>query len=457
MVHFIVILGWIGFTVATLISVGFLITSIIERRWRAVKISIPLFLSFLIIYLFILILDFSFKIGFIVILLSSATGFLTAFLYLNGKNKSLQIVGDQKRVDERDAIFHRFYRLKPGTRDFRTYYRTHPEKREFDDKVRALPLLGYPGSKSYHALSSPFSTATFDVIEKITRDVDWTPIPVESKPIKASAEEFSGRIKGFARYLGADLVGITRLNPAYIYSHIGRSPGKWGAPIQLKHPNAIAIAVEMQYPMLRHAPDSPTMTETAYKYFEAAKIGMVVSRYIHFLGYEARAHIDGNYRVMCGPVAADAGLGELGRLGLVITPRYGARIRLAVITTDLPLVYDEPVTFGVQDFCAICKKCAINCPSGAIDSGDKRIIRGVKKWQSDQESCYRFWRIQGSDCSLCIKVCPFSHPDTPLHNVVRWAVRRNNLARRLALSGDDLFYGRRPKTVFPPPDWHRKN
>ena len=208
--------------------------------------------------------------------------------------------------------------------------------------------------------------------------------------------------------------------------------------------------------MIRHAPDSATTTETALKYFEVGKVAMLVARYINLLGYEARAHVDGNYRVICGPIAVDAGLGEMGRLGLLMTPQFGPRLRLSVVTTDLPLTQDQPIHFGVQHFCDVCRKCASNCPSQAIATGNKAVYRGVEKWQSDQERCYRFWRVQGSDCSICIKVCPYSHPSTPLHNLVRWAIRHNRLARRVALWGDDLFYGRRPAERFELPNWHAR-
>jgi len=357
-------------------------------------------------------------------------------------------------VDERNIIFARFYRLKPGIPEFEQYYRDHPENIESDEKTRSLPELSGPGSRSYHPLTSPFSAATFDALERITRQIDWPAESLENAPIQARPEEFTRRIKGFTYYLGAKKVGITKLNPAYVYSHIGRSPGPWGEPIDLKHENAIAICVEMQYKMVRHAPDSPTITETAFEYFEAAKIAMILARYINLLGYKARAHLDGNYRIMCVPIAADAGLGELGRLGLLITPEFGPRIRLSVVTTNLPLVYDRPIVFGVQDFCSFCKKCAENCPSSSISTDEKNIYRGVEKWQTNQDTCYRFWRTQGTDCSICVKVCPYSHPAGPLHHLVRRTIRRNRLARRLSLAADDLFYGRHPQTQALPPNWH---
>jgi ferredoxin len=366
----------------------------------------------------------------------------------------IRVVGEQERVDERDALFHRFYRLEPGTPEFAAYYERYPDKLAFDEKVRALPPLGGPGSRTYDPVTSPYQVACFESIEEISRAIEWEPRPIEGAPVPLAPDEASRRIKGFARYLGAHAVGCAVLDQAHVYSNIGRAPGPWGHPVELDHSHAIALAVPMDHAMVRHAPAAPTITETAFEYLKVGQIALVLARYLNLLGYRARAHVDGNYRVLCVPIAAAAGLGELGRLGLLITPDLGPRVRLAVVTTDLPLAPDEPVTFGVQDFCEFCRKCAEICPSGSIDKGDKRLHRGVEKWRSEQDACYRYWRTAGSDCSLCLKVCPYSHPGGPAHDLVRWLTRRNHLARRLALWADDLAYGRRPRATYPPPDWH---
>jgi ferredoxin len=118
---------------------------------------------------------------------------------------------------------------------------------------------------------------------------------------------------------------------------------------------------------------------------------------------------------------------------------------------------DQAIHFGVQHFCGFCRKCAANCPSQAIDTGEKDIHNGVEKWQSSQEQCYRFWRLRGSDCSVCVKVCPYSHPGSLLHNLVRSIIRHNALARRVALWADDLFYGRYPQGRSSLPAWHAKS
>lgn len=448
------VIGWIAFGLTAMTAVLFLLTSIIEREWRAAGLTVLLAAPALGVLAVPLLIDFPGRLWVLLALLVLlALGVLLLTLPL-GKSPPVQISGPLERVDERDAVFHRFYRIQPGTEEFEVYYRDHPEKQTFDEKVRALPPLGGPGSKTYHPQSSVFQVAAFQVLEEISRDIEREPEPLGSKMVQAPPGEFSARIKGFARYLGADLVGCTRLNPAWVYSHIGRSPGQFGAPIELDHKYAVAVAVEMSHDMVRLAPDSPTTTETAFKYFEVGKIAMILARTINLLGYPARAHLDGNYRLMCVPVAADAGLGELGRLGLLVTRRFGPRVRLAVVTTDLPLQVDKPVAFGVQHFCELCKKCATVCPSGSIDTGTKDVYAGVLKWQTRQDTCYRAWRTQGSDCNLCVKACPYSHPATLVHNLVRRLTFRNASARRLLQKADDLFYGRRPKDTFPLPPWH---
>ena len=451
-----IVLGWIYFSIILILTIFSLYSFIQEKEWRAFSRGIFLFLPFLTVFAILLLLKFSAR-NWIILSILLIDGVIVLLISVPfGKAQSIQIKGEQQRIDERDAFFHRFYRLKPETPEFKAYYNDHPEKFEFDQKLRSIPGLGNPGSKSYHPLTAPFQEAIFRVLGGMTREIDWQPEPIEGKPINIAAKDFTRIIKGFARYLGADLVGTTKLNPAYIYSHIARGSGKWGDPIELNHTHAIAVAVEMRYDMIRHAPESPTITESAFSYYENAKIAMIITKYINLLGYEARAHVDGNYRVMCIPIAVDAGLGELGRIGLLITPKFGPRVRLSVVTTNLPLIQDQTIAFGVQHFCGICKKCAINCPTASIDRGKKAIYNGVEKWLSNQDNCYRFWRTQGTDCSICIKVCPYSYPRATMHNMIRWLVRRNNLARRIAFLGDNFFYGHLPGNQSPLPEWYVK-
>jgi reductive dehalogenase len=185
--------------------------------------------------------------------------------------------------------------------------------------------------------------------------------------------------------------------------------------------------------------------ESAQQYLEAGAIAVQLAAFVRRLGYEAEAHIDANYKVICPLVARDAGLGEIGRMGLLMTPQLGPRVRIAVVTTDLELVPDRRVFDPtVIHFCQICRKCADICPPRAIPTGGQVPVGGVERWRVDQEACFAYWCTVGTDCGQCMKVCPYSHPDSPLHNLVRWGLKRSWFFRHFALRMDDLLYGRRP-------------
>ena len=69
------------------------------------------------------------------------------------------------------------------------------------------------------------------------------------------------------------------------------------------------------------------------------------------------------------------------------------------------------------------------------------------RWAIDFETCYRYWNMIGTDCASCMRVCPYSHPDSAAHNLVRVAIRKSASARRAMVWLDDLFYGVKPPTV----------
>ena len=74
-----------------------------------------------------------------------------------------------------------------------------------------------------------------------------------------------------------------------------------------------------------------------------------------------------NYQVVLPPILLWAGLGEMCRIGdVVFNPFLGPRFKAAVVTTDLSLLPDKPIDFGLQNFCRRCKKCARECPAQAI-------------------------------------------------------------------------------------------
>lgn len=126
----------------------------------------------------------------------------------------------------------------------------------------------------------------------------------------------------------------------------------------------------------------------------------------------------------------------------MVSERYGSRVRIGAVTTDYPLTYDEPIDLGVQHFCDRCKKCAENCPSGALTLGATEDVRGIQKWPVDVARCHRYWRAIGTDCGVCMACCPFSHQNNWFHNSVRFFVRNVPALHRAAIFFDNLVCGR---------------
>ena len=260
-------------------------------------------------------------------------------------------------------------------------------------------------------------------------------------------------IKRAAAFFGASLVGVCELDRDWVYSTAFplRDPKSVPNELPEEYRFAIAIAVEMDYEAIRCSPASPSSAATGLGYSKMAFVAGLLAHHIRGLGYKAIAC--GNDTACSIPIAIDAGLGELARNGLLITPTFGPRVRLAKVFTDLPLIPDKPVEFGVWDFCLKCEKCAVKCPSNSIAYGEptdkpNNISNrpGVMRWPINAETCLKFWAGNGTDCSNCIRTCPFNKPSGLLHDTVRWGIRKFPRLNPLFLWGDDfLGYGRRRK------------
>ncbi len=347
-----------------------------------------------------------------------------------------------RRVDERDIMFARG-RLVPGSPEYELYYAMRPQNKQGDDHTRSLPGLLSPDAELAEPVAFAAAEACFDLTEALRDHVDGK---AAERRVERAPGEWTTALGGLARSLGAVDVGVTKLEPYHVYSHVGRGSGAYGEAVDLDHRWTFAFTVEMDHRRILQAPAPPVVEESARQYVEGAKIALIVASWIRRLGYPARAHIDGNYRIIAPLVARDAGLGEIGRMGLLMTPRLGPRVRLGVVTTDLPLVADEPGDDQtVIDFCTICRKCAVSCPVAAIPVGDRTPVDDGLRWAIDAKTCFRYWNVIGTDCATCIRSCPYSHPDSLAHNLVRWAITASPAARRAMLWLDDVFYGKKVK------------
>ena len=211
----------------------------------------------------------------------------------------------------------------------------------------------------------------------------------------------------------------------------------------------------MELDMVGPAPHTPSVIESMKNYAKGAYITTQIAAFIANLGYEATANHLRHYTAILPPLAVDAGLGEVGRIGYLMTKAFGPRVRLSAVTTNMPLIPDKPVDIGAEHFCTICKKCGTCCPSNSIPLDDQpQPANGTLRWKLNAETCFDYWGKIGTDCCICMKVCPWSHARTWPHRLIVWLISRNANARRLFNAMDDIFYGKKPKPKAPP-EWVR--
>lgn len=224
--------------------------------------------------------------------------------------------------------------------------------------------------------------------------------------------EMTRQLKRAARFYGASLVGVAELDRRWLYANrrFDLEPLELSKEVRY----AVVMAIEMGEVGIAASPACPAAAATGRGYSRMAFAASCLAEFIRNLGYVAVPA--GNDMGLSIPLAIDAGLGQLGRNGLLITPEYGPRVQLCKVFTDLPLAPDKPIDFGVTDFCRRCRLCAEACEVGAISeeaepSWEPACVSsspGVLKWYVDSEKCYEFWCENGTDCSTCIAVCPYN-------------------------------------------------
>jgi reductive dehalogenase len=252
----------------------------------------------------------------------------------------------------------------------------------------------------------------------------FTPAPMAAHPVKRPSDQMTNMIKESAQLYGADLVGIAPLDPKWIYS---KDLFKSFDVIEVDTPQeteeafliprkvnkAIVMAFAMDDDGIVQSPAVAASIATSIGYSRMGIAVVALAEFIRGLGYQAIPCM--NDTALSVPLAVDAGLGQLGRLGILITPEYGPNVRLAKVLTDMPLDRDQPIDFGVVEFCKNCYLCADHCPSGSISYGEPSFVgvcdnnnSGVKKWTIQSEKCLEYWQENGASCANCIAVCPFT-------------------------------------------------
>ncbi|MEM7693992.1 MAG: reductive dehalogenase domain-containing protein [Pseudomonadota bacterium] len=275
---------------------------------------------------------------------------------------------------------------------------------------------------------------------------DFSPhIPPKVPPADVGTpDEAARRMKKVGKVYGADLVRITAYDPRWTYrsKFTARKVASKAMELPEGLTSVIVLGKAMDYDIIRTSPSATASTGPASGYAEDAITLLALAQYIRSLGYDAVACQ--NDTTLAVPYAIAAGMGEYGRNGVCITPEYGPRVRFGRVLTNMPLAHDGLRRFGVEDTCNVCRRCANNCPPQAIDHGapstytfNRSNIKGIRKWTTDAEKCFKFWVGRGTDCANCIRTCPYNKDFSKFYpKLMRWMLGRAPL-RRLALMLDD--------------------
>lgn len=213
------------------------------------------------------------------------------------------------------------------------------------------------------------------------------------------------KLKKLALDCGADLVGFCTLLDAPVRGFPG---GKY----------AVSIGVKLSDAILKTIEDAPSFVY--FQHYRTAnalldQIAFRLSRLIEECGFSAlpvaASQSLGKQNPYCGilphkTAAVLSGLGFVGKSGLFLSEKYGSKVRLATIITDMPLTNELPI---IENGCGDCQICQKACPAGAI-FGEVPSANGERNF--DPEKCSRYMKEhfqdvgRGSVCGVCIKVCP---------------------------------------------------
>ena len=390
------------------------------------------------------------------------------------KSPTYERVGETRRIDARtEVIFNRAGRVAQqlmqegwgpeqgvdglGDELLKAYYAEHPEDMEEDARLHReiQPTQQEEPRKNSERflLAEAWSNAIGAV----------SPPPIDTPPLESdfpkrgrsgetrqalkmkSPEKTSALIKMIAHQAGSVLVGIAKLNHDWVYRYPmegrGMDPDK-PFDVPAHWVNAIVLGVPMSWDPMYANPNFGTSSEA---YAQSRIIAYRLTAFIKELGYAARPHTPGtSYDLMATPILVDAGLGEQGRHGVVITPELGPNFRPAIVTTNIPLQPDSPIDFGVQSFCKTCKICARQCPSGAITTGDKEVVRGYRRYQMNASRCFNFWNsnLGNFGCRICIAVCPYARKSNWLHRTALHVTSNDptGLSHRVLIEMQEKLY-----------------
>ncbi|MCK5736188.1 MAG: 4Fe-4S binding protein [Spirochaetaceae bacterium] len=224
--------------------------------------------------------------------------------------------------------------------------------------------------------------------------------PVKTTVRTRAEDDLFPKLEEYARSLGCFGIGYTKVPRNLVFSNY-----------KTLSDNAIVITMAMNKVEIGKAPSMKTGKEVWRTYYSLSSIVNYLADFLREKGYATHAGSPLGGEVNYPRLAQKAGLGYIGKHGLLISPELGPSQRIAAIYTsieNLPVTDSETEPnphAWIAEFCESCNKCVRKCPSGAIYNIKPVMKDGGPKHIDHIKCALPFSKSMG--CSVCIAKCPF--------------------------------------------------
>ena len=222
--------------------------------------------------------------------------------------------------------------------------------------------------------------------------------PKEHKTVIDS--ETLEELKTYAQKFGIEDLGFAKVEAGMIFKNK-----------KILFNDAIVFLMEMKKEAINLAPSFETHDEVFRAYYALGKTVNALAEFLRKKGYRVQAAPALNGDV-CYPVLAEAaGLGAMGKHGLLINPKYGPSLRIGALYIDVENLPINEVNehLWIREFCNKCNQCVRKCLGSAIYKESITCADGSKKCIDYKKCAEPFSQQDG--CSVCIKECTFFKGD----------------------------------------------